>query len=200
MKITECSIKDVLLLEPRTYADARGFLYESFNQRGFSQASGLDLQFVQHNHSHSKRNVLRGLHYQSGRPQGKLVNVTAGEVFDVAVDIRPGSPTFGHWVGEILSAANRCQMWLPPGMAHGFLVLSDGADVLYKMSDYYAPESERCIAWDDPTLGIRWPLNGAMPILSAKDAAGGAFDVEAARLWVGAQQASLAERASVREI
>ena len=182
MKITKCSIEDVLLLEPCTYTDARGFLYESFNQRGFSQATGLDLQFVQHNHSHSKRNVLRGLHYQSGRPQGKLVNVTAGEVFDVAVDIRPGSPTYGQWVGETLSAANRRLMWLPPGMAHGFLVLSDGADVLYNMSDYYAPECERCIAWDDPTLGIRWPLNGALPILSAKDAAGDAFTAQAMKI------------------
>ena len=185
MKITQCSIEDVLLLEPHTYADARGFLYESFNQRGFSQATGLDLQFVQHNHSHSKRNVLRGLHFQSGCPQGKLVNVTAGEVFDVAVDIRPGSPTYGQWVGEILSAANRRQMWLPPGMAHGFLVLSDGADVFYKMSDYYAPESERCIAWDDPTLGIRWPLNGAAPILSVKDMAGGAFESEFGNIAAG---------------
>ena len=180
MKITRCSIADVLLLEPRTYADARGFLFESFNQRRFNEATALEVQFVQDNHSHSKRNVLRGLHYQSGRPQAKLVYVTAGEVFDVAVDIRPGSPTYGQWVGEILSAANRRQMWLPPGLAHGFLVLSDGADIVYKMTEYYAPECERCIAWDDPTLGIKWPLNGVAPILSARDLAGAAFAAECA--------------------
>lgn len=200
MKITQCSIADVLLLEPRTYADARGFLYASFNQRGFNQATGLDLQFVQDNYSHSNRNVLRGLHFQSGHPQGKLVHVTAGEVFDVAVDMRPGSPTYGKWVGEILSAANRRQMWLPPGMAHGFLVLSDGADVVYKMSDYYAPEDERCIAWNDPTLGIRWPVNGVAPILSAKDTAGSAFDAESARLRAGVLPVLQAEKAAMREI
>ena len=185
MKITKCSIADVLLLEPRTFADARGFLIESFNQRVFNQATGLDLRFVQDNHSHSKRNVLRGLHYQSGHAQGKLVHVTAGEVFDVAVDIRPGSPTYGQWVGEILSAANRRQMWLPPGLAHGFLVLSDGADIVYKMSDYHAPECECCIAWDDPTLAIKWPLNGVAPILSARDLAGAAFAAESASAKAG---------------
>ena len=200
MKILKYSIADMLLLEPRTYADARGFLFESFNQRAFNLATGLDLQFVQDNHCHSQRNVLRGLHFQSGRPQGKLVHVTDGEVFDVAVDIRPDSPTYGKWVGEILSAANRRQMWLPPGFAHGFLVLSDGAHVAYKMSDYYAPEHERCIAWNDPTLGIEWPLKGVVPILSAKDAAGGALDAEKAHLWTEAQPELLAQKACVREI
>lgn len=175
MKISKGAIAGVLLLEPRVHTDTRGFLYESFNRRALAQATGLDLQFVQDNHSHSQRNVLRGLHYQSVRPQGKLVHVTAGKVFDVAVDIRPGSSTYGKWVGEVLSAANRRQMWLPPGLAHGYLVLSDSADLVYKMTDYYAPEHERCIAWNDPTLAIDWPLNGALPILSAKDAAGGDF-------------------------
>ena len=179
MKITKCGIADVVLFEPRAYGDTRGFLFESFNQRRFNDATALDVLFVQDNHSHSKRNVLRGLHYQSGRPQGKLVHVTAGQVFDVAVDIRPDSPTYGKWVGELLSAANLWQMWLPPGLAHGFLVLSESADIVYKMTDYYAPEHERCIAWNDPTLNIKWPLNGAAPILSAKDAAGGAFAAQA---------------------
>ena len=200
MKITKCGIADVLLFEPRAYADTRGFLFESFNQRRFNDATALDVLFVQDNHCHSQRDVLRGLHYQSGRPQGKLVHVTDGEVFDVAVDIRPDSPTYGKWVGEILSAANRRQMWLPPGFAHGFLVLSDGANVAYKMSDYYAPEHERCIAWNDPTLGIEWPLKGVVPILSAKDAAGGALDAEKAHLWTEARPELLAQKACVREI
>ena len=179
---TNIPIPDVLLLEPRVFEDARGVFFESFNQRAFQQMTGLDVQFVQDNHSHSKRNVLRGLHYQVGRPQGKLVRVVVGEVFDVALDIRPGSPTFGQWAGEVLSATNRRQLWLPPGLAHGFLVLSESAELLYKTSDYYAPEHERCIAWNDPTLGIAWPLSGAAPILSAKDAAGGAFNLASARL------------------
>ena len=161
-----------MLLEPRVFEDARGAFFESFNQRVFEKTSGLDVRFVQDNHSHSKRNVLRGLHYQIRQPQGRLVRVVSGEVFDVAVDVRPASPTFGQWAGEILSAANRRQLWIPPGLAHGFLVLSDSAEVLYKTSDYYAPEYERCIAWNDPTLGIEWPLQGATPVLSAKDAAG----------------------------
>ena len=165
-------IAGLLRFEPRVWEDARGSFFESFNQRDFKKMSGLDVQFVQDNHSHSKRNVLRGLHHQIRQPQGRLVRVVSGEVFDVAVDVRPGSPTFGQWAGEILSAANRCQLWLPPGLAHGFLVLSDHAEVLYKTSDYYAPEYERCIAWNDPTLGIEWPLHGATPILSAKDAVG----------------------------
>ena len=175
MKITPCNIPDVLLMEPKVFGDERGFFMESFNQRGFRDATGLDLQFVQDNHSRSARNVLRGLHYQVVQPQGKLVRVVAGEVFDVAVDIRPGSPTFGKWAGEMLSAANKRQLWVPPGLAHGFLVLSETADFLYKTTDYYAPAHERCIAWDDPTLAIDWPLNGQIPLLSAKDVAGTAF-------------------------
>ena len=175
MKVTPCAIPDLLLLEPRIFGDERGFFFESFNQRAFNQSTGLNLPFVQDNHSRSARNVLRGLHYQIVHPQGKLVRVTVGEVFDVAVDIRRESPTFGKWAGELLSAANKRQLWVPPGLAHGFLVLSDSADFLYKTTDYYAPEHERCIAWDDPALGIAWPLNGATPLLSGKDAAGAAF-------------------------
>ncbi len=175
MKITPSAIADVLLLEPKVFGDDRGFFFESFNQRAFHAATGLDLQFVQDNHSRSARNVLRGLHYQVVQPQGKLVRVVAGEVFDVAVDIRPESPTFGRWAGAVLSASNKHQLWVPPGLAHGFLVLSDSADFMYKTTDYYAPEHERCIAWDDPTLAIDWPLNGNTPVLSAKDRAGKAF-------------------------
>jgi len=175
MKVTSCAIPDVLLLEPRVFGDDRGFFMESFNQRAFAQATGLNLQFVQDNHSRSARLVLRGLHHQAVQPQGKLVRVTAGEVFDVAVDIRRDSPTFGKWVGELLSSSNKRQLWVPPGLAHGFLVLSETADFLYKTTDYYAPEHERCIAWNDPTLAIDWPLNGQSPILSAKDVAGTAF-------------------------
>lgn len=172
MKITPCVIPDVLLLEPRVFGDERGFFLESFNQRQFQAATGLDLHFVQDNHSRSARNVLRGLHYQSEQPQGKLVRVVSGEIFDVAVDIRPGSPTFGRWTGEVLSAANKRQLWIPPGLAHGFLVLSESADFLYKTTDYYAPDHERCIAWNDPALGIEWPLDGRSPILSTRDQAG----------------------------
>jgi dTDP-4-dehydrorhamnose 3,5-epimerase len=175
MKITACAIPDVLLMEPKVFGDDRGFFFESFNQRAFCTATGLDLQFVQDNHSRSARNVLRGLHYQVVQPQGKLVRVVAGEVFDVAVDIRRDSPTFGKWVGALLSAANKHQLWVPPGLAHGFLVLSETADFLYKTTDYYAPAHERCIAWNDPTLAIDWPLNGQVPMLSAKDAAGKTF-------------------------
>ena len=175
MKITPCTIADVLLLEPKVFGDERGFFFESFNQRAFNQATGLDLNFVQDNHSRSARNVLRGLHYQAVQPQGKLVRVVAGEVFDVAVDIRRGSPTYGRWAGELLSATNRRQLWVPPGLAHGFLVLSDSADFLYKTTDYYAPEHERCIAWDDATLKIDWPLDGRVPVLSLKDQGGLAF-------------------------
>ena len=175
MKITPSAIADVLLLEPKLFGDERGFFFESFNQRAFNQASGLDLHFVQDNHSRSARNVLRGLHYQVLQPQGKLVRVVSGEVFDVVVDIRPDSPTFGQWAGVILSATNKHQLWVPPGLAHGFLVLSESADFLYKTTDYYAPQHERCIAWNDPTLAIDWPLNGNTPVLSAKDRAGNAF-------------------------
>jgi dTDP-4-dehydrorhamnose 3,5-epimerase len=175
MKVTPCAIPDVLLIEPRVFGDARGFFFESFNQRAFAQATGLDVNFVQDNHSKSAKGVLRGLHYQVTHPQGKLVRVVAGEVFDVAVDIRPGSPTFGRWVGEVLSADNNRQLWIPPGLAHGFLVLSDSAEFLYKTTDYYAPEHERCIAWNDTTVAIAWPDLGSPPQLSAKDAAGAAL-------------------------
>lgn len=171
MKITPTAIPDVLLIEPKVFGDARGFFYESFNLRVFEQATGLAPSFVQDNHSKSARNVLRGLHYQIRQPQGKLVRAVAGEVFDVAVDIRKDSPTFGQWVGDILSAENRKQLWIPPGFAHGFLVLSESAEFLYKATDYWAPEFERCIRWDDPQLAIEWPLRGG-PILAAKDAAG----------------------------
>jgi dTDP-4-dehydrorhamnose 3,5-epimerase len=175
MKVTPCAIADVLLIEPRVFGDERGFFYESFNQRAFTEATGVTLPFVQDNHSKSGRGVLRGLHYQVQQPQGKLVRVVAGEVFDVAVDIRPNSPTYGQWVGEILSASNWRQLWVPPGLAHGFVVLSESAEFLYKTTDYYAPEHERCIAWDDPTLAIKWPELGCPPKLSAKDMAGAAF-------------------------
>ena len=175
MKITPCAIADVLLLEPKVFGDDRGFFFESFNQRAFNEATGLDLHFVQDNHSRSVRNVLRGLHYQMVQPQGKLVRVVSGEVFDVAVDLRAGSATYGSWVSAILSSTNMRLRWIPPGSAHGFLVLSDSADFMYKTTDYYAPEHERCIAWDDATLAIDWPLNGNTPVLSAKDRAGKAF-------------------------
>ena len=156
-KVSACAIPDVLLIEPKVFGDDRGFFFESFNQRAFREASGLTADFVQDNHSKSARNVLRGLHYQIRQPQGKLVRVVTGEVFDVAVDIRRSSPTFGQWVGEVLSADNKRQLWVPPGMAHGFVVLSESAEFLYKTTDYYAPEHERCIAWNDPTLAIEWP-------------------------------------------
>ena len=175
MRVTPTAIPDVLVIEPKVFGDERGFFFESFNQHAFQEASGLDLSFVQDNHSKSVRNVLRGLHYQIRQPQGKLVRVVQGEVFDVAVDIRKGSPTFGKWVGEMLSASNKKQMWVPPGFAHGFYVSSETAEFLYKTTDYYAPEHERCIAWDDPVLAIAWPLGGETPSLSAKDAKGTAF-------------------------
>lgn len=175
MNATACSIPDVLLIEPKVFGDERGFFYESFNQRAFNQATCMKVNFVQDNHSKSARHVLRGLHYQIHHPQGKLVRVIAGEVFDVAVDIRPDSPTCGQWVGEILSANNKRQLWIPAGLAHGFLVLSESAEFLYKTTDYYAPEHERCIAWNDPTLAISWPTEGQAPLLSAKDAIGNNF-------------------------
>jgi dTDP-4-dehydrorhamnose 3,5-epimerase len=175
MKVTPCAIADVLLIEPKVFGDERGFFFESFNQRAFNEATGLTVNFVQDNHSRSARHVLRGLHYQIRQPQGKLVRVVAGEVFDVAVDLRRSSPTFGRWVGAVLSAENKKQLWLPPGMAHGFLVLSDYAEFLYKTTDYWAPEHERCIAWNDPTLAIAWPTLGHTPQLSAKDALGVPF-------------------------
>ena len=175
MKVSSCTIADVLLIEPKVFGDDRGFFFESFNQKSFNQATGLAVNFVQDNHSKSARNVLRGLHYQIRQPQGKLVRVIAGEVFDVAVDIRRCSPTFGQWVGEVLSADNKRQLWVPPGLAHGFVVLSESAEFLYKTTDYYAPEFERCIAWNDPILAIKWPVLGGPPLLSGKDAQGVAF-------------------------
>ena len=172
MKATRLAIPDVMLLEPKVFGDERGFFYESFNEQVFHEVTGADVRFVQDNHSRSKRNVLRGLHYQlPPKAQGKLVRVVVGEVFDVAVDIRRGSPTFGRWVGEILSAGNRRQLWIPPGFAHGFLVLSDSAEFLYKTTEYYAPDFERCILWEDQRLGIEWPSTDA-PIVSAKDQGG----------------------------
>lgn len=174
MNATRLAIPDVLLIEPRVFGDDRGFFFESFNHRRFEEAVGRPVAFVQDNHSKSSVNVLRGLHYQIQQPQGKLVRVTAGSVFDVAVDLRKGSPTFGQWVGEVLSAENKRQLWVPEGFAHGFVVLSELAEFLYKTTDYYSPEHERCIAWNDPLLAIEWPISGA-PSLSAKDAAGVAF-------------------------
>lgn len=172
MQAVSTAIPDVLVLEPKVFGDVRGFFYESYNRRAFAQATGFDIDFVQDNHSRSARGVLRGLHYQIHQPQGKLVRVVAGEVFDVAVDLRRSSPTFGRWVGETLSAENKRMLWVPAGFAHGFVVLSDHAEFLYKTTDYYAPEHERCIRWDDPTLNIRWPETIAQPLLSAKDAQG----------------------------
>lgn len=171
MQATYLAIPDVVLIEPTVFGDSRGFFFESFNQRAFSQATGTNCQFVQDNHSRSGRGVLRGLHYQIEQPQGKLVRVVQGAVFDVAVDIRKSSPTFGKWVGIELSANNHRQLWVPPGFAHGFVVLSETADFLYKTTDYYAPEHERCIAWNDEALAIQWPL-GHAPVLSAKDQLG----------------------------
>ena len=175
MKATRLAIPDVIRIEPKVFGDDRGFFFESFNQRAFAEATGLDVQFVQDNHSKSSQNVLRGLHYQlPPKAQGKLVRVVAGEVFDVAVDIRKGSPTYGQWIGEVLSADNKHQLWIPPAFAHGFLVLSNTAEFLYKTTDYYAPEYERCIQWNDPGLAINWPLAGA-PELSPKDRQGMTF-------------------------
>lgn len=168
MKITRTAIPDVLLLEPTVFKDDRGFLFESFNHQAFNDATGLDIAFVQDNHTHSAKGVLRGLHYQIRQPQGKLVRVIRGAVFDTAVDIRRSSATFGQWVGTELSEDNKYQLWIPPGFAHGFVVLSDSADVLYKTTDYYAPAFERSILWNDPAIGIAWPVKNE-PRLSAKD-------------------------------
>lgn len=178
-------IADVWLLTPRVFGDERGFFFESFNQRDFEQAVGQTVNFVQDNHSRSRSGVLRGLHFQTQRPQGKLVRVTAGEVFDVAVDIRPDSPTCGQWTGHRLSADNHQQLWVPPGLAHGFLVLSETADFLYKTTDYYHPEHERSIVWNDPDLNIEWPIESA-PMVSAKDSPGAAMTLAQ---WLS-QQAS----------
>lgn len=171
MNVVRTEIPDVLIIEPKVFGDARGFFFESFNARAFAAATGLAPTFVQDNHSRSAKNVLRGLHYQIKQPQGKLVRVAVGEVFDVAIDLRKISPTFGKWVGTTLSAENKRMMWVPEGFAHGFLVLSDSADFLYKTTDYYSPEHERCIIWNDPTVGIAWPLAG-QPILATKDKTG----------------------------
>jgi dTDP-4-dehydrorhamnose 3,5-epimerase len=171
MNVVQTGLPGVLILEPKVFGDARGFFLESWNERVFHDATGSDVSFVQDNHSRSGRHVLRGLHYQLVRPQGKLVRVVRGEVFDVAVDVRRSSPTFGRWTGARLSDENARQMWVPPGFAHGFVVLSESADFLYKTTDYWFPEHERGIAWNDPALGIEWPLDGATPVLAAKDAA-----------------------------
>ena len=171
MKIIETSIPDVLIIEPKVFGDERGFFYESFNAAAFEAATGLKRQFVQDNHSKSQRGVLRGLHYQIQQPQGKLVRVVAGEVFDVAVDLRRSSPSFGRWTGVLLNAESKRQLWIPEGFAHGFVVLSETAEFLYKTTDYYAPEHERSLQWNDPELGIDWPLD-TPPQLSAKDQAG----------------------------
>lgn len=168
--VTPTAIPEVLVLEPKVFGDARGFFFESFNQRDFEQATGVKATFVQDNHSKSAKGVLRGLHYQLQHPQGKLVRVVQGEVFDVAVDLRRSSPTFGKWVGEVLSADNKKQLWVPPGFAHGFLVLSETAEFLYKTTDYWYPEHERSLLWNDSQVGITWPLDG-QPLLAAKDAA-----------------------------
>ncbi len=171
MKVTPTAIPDVLVIEPRVFADERGFFFESFNERAFAQATGVAAKFVQDNHSRSVRNTLRGLHYQIHQPQGKLVRVVAGEVFDVVVDIRRSSPTFGQWAGHYLSAENKNMLWIPAGLAHGFAVLSEYADFLYKTTDYWAPQHERTLLWNDPDLAIAWPLAGE-PILAAKDRTG----------------------------
>ncbi|ERH47679.1 dTDP-4-dehydrorhamnose 3,5-epimerase [Ectopseudomonas chengduensis] len=172
MKVITTALPEVLILEPQVFGDERGFFYESFNARRFAEATGVTREFVQDNHSRSARGVLRGLHYQLQQAQGKLVRVSAGEVYDVAVDVRRSSANFGKWVGVHLSAENKRQLWVPEGFAHGFLVLSEYAEFLYKTTDYYAPVHERCIRWDDPQLAIDWPLDGLSPQLSAKDQQG----------------------------
>ena len=171
MKVIRTSIPEVLIFEPQVFGDARGFLLESWNARRFCDAVGSSISFVQDNHSRSRRGVLRGLHYQIKQPQGKLVRVATGRVFDAAVDLRKSSPTFGRWAGAELSGDNHRQLWIPAGFAHGFLVLSDSADFLYKTTDYYAPQHERSVLWNDPAIGIDWPMDGE-PTLSAKDKAG----------------------------
>ena len=174
MHIIPTDIADVLIIEPTVFGDSRGFFFESYNQRQFAQATGLEVAFVQDNHSRSGQHVLRGLHYQIRQPQGKLVRVIAGEVFDLVVDLRRSSPTFGRWAGQYLSADNQRQLWVPPGFAHGFLVMSQAAEFLYKATDYYAPEHERCIIWNDSDLNVQWPI-GQRPLVSAKDQQGVPF-------------------------
>lgn len=176
MNVIKTAIPEVLILEPNVFGDERGFFFESYNRRVFAETTGVDPEFVQDNHSRSQQGVLRGLHYQILQPQGKLVRVIAGEIYDVTIDLRRKSPTYSQWVGERLSDANRRMMWVPAGFAHGFLVLSETAEVLYKATDYYAPEHERCIRWDDPDIGIQWPITG-QPRLSPKDMAGMPFSV-----------------------
>ncbi len=175
MNVIPTTIPEVLILEPKVFGDERGFFFESFNHKVFVEKTGITTAFVQDNHSRSMKGVLRGLHYQVQQAQGKLLRVVAGEIFDVAVDIRKSSPTFGQWAGCILTAENKQQFWVPPGFAHGFLVISDVAEVLYKTTDYYAPQYERSILWNDPDLGIDWPTEGLTPMLSAKDQAGQTF-------------------------
>ena len=175
MKATPLAIPDVILLEPNVFGDERGFFFESFNQHQFEEATGVSVHFVQDNHSRSVQNVIRGLHYQVKQPQGKLVRAISGEIFDVAVDIRKSSPTFGQWVGEILTAQNKKQLWIPEGFAHGFAVLSTDAELLYKTTDYWAPAHEHCIAWNDTEIAIQWPIDGS-PQLSTKDQQGLPFN------------------------
>jgi len=172
MKVTPTAIPEVLIIEPKVFGDARGFFYESFNQKIFDEAVGRDVKFVQDNHSRSTKGVLRGLHYQIQQPQGKLVRVARGAVFDVAVDLRKSSTTFGQWVGVELTEDNHKQLWVPEGFAHGFLVLSESADFLYKTTHFYAPEHERSIAWNDASIGVVWPALGSAPLLSKKDLGG----------------------------
>lgn len=181
LKVTPTRLPEVLVIAPQVFGDERGFFMESFNARAFAEATGVQLSFVQDNHSRSARGVLRGLHYQIEQPQGKLVRVVQGEVFDVAVDLRRSSPRFGQWAGVRLSAENKEQLWVPPGFAHGFVVLSESADFLYKTTDYYAPAHERSLLWNDPTVSVAWPLDalGQAPRLSAKDVAGAAWDAAA---------------------
>lgn len=175
MNCQQTPLQDAYLITPKVFGDDRGFFFESFNQRVWQQLTGVQRPFVQHNHSRSAKNVLRGLHYQINQPQGKLVRVVSGAVYDVAVDLRRSSPSFGKWFGAVLSAENHLQFWVPEGFAHGFYVLSDYAEFLYLTTDYYAPEHERCLAWNDPTLAIEWPLDGKSPLLSAKDQQGTLF-------------------------
>ncbi len=175
MKITATAIPDVLIVEPTVFGDDRGFFYESYNEQKWRELTGLTTSFVQDNHSRSSKNVLRGIHYQIEQSQGKLVRAVVGEVFDVAVDLRQSSPTFGQWVGERLSAENKRSLWVPEGFGHGFLVLSDVAEFLYRTTDFYAPQHERCIAWNDSDIGIDWPLDGHSPLLSEKDGRGEGF-------------------------
>ncbi len=173
--VTPTALSDVLLLEPKVFGDERGFFLESYNERDFFSATGLQVRFVQDNHSRSKKGVLRGLHYQIAQSQGKLVRVTQGEVFDVCVNLKKGHPDFGRWMGVALSAESKRQLWIPPGFAHGFLVLRDDTDVLYKTTDYYSPEDERCLLWNDPAVGVNWPLSalsGLAPLLTDKDKQG----------------------------